>query len=79
LYPDGKQFGSAWSLFAAFCSSKPFEIPFAPDGSKVHELEHDAGGVKRLDMASVVIVSVLSEVALATRVGLVDVILKISQ
>lgn len=48
-------------------------MPFAPDGSKVHEFEHDAGAVKRLDIARVVIV-LASSVALATRVGLVDVI-----
>lgn len=73
LYPDGKQLGSAPSLACAFCKSKPFEIPFAPDGSKVHELEHEAGGVNWLDIASVVMVSV--SVALATSVGFVDVIL----
>lgn len=45
-------------------------IPFAPEGSKVHELEHEAGGVKRLDIANVVATSSSS---LATKVGIVDV------
>jgi hypothetical protein len=31
---------------------------FAPDGSKVHELEHDAGGVKTVVIGNVVMVSV---------------------
>lgn len=44
-------------------------ILFAPEGSKVHELEHEAGGVKRLDIDNVVVLS-----ALATKVGVVDVI-----
>lgn len=64
------------SLACAFCKSNPFAIPFAPDGSKVHELEHEAGGVNWLDIASVVIVSV--SVALATSVGFVDVILNVA-
>jgi hypothetical protein len=49
---------------------------FAPSGSNVHEFEHEAGAVKIVDMGIVVIVSVDS-VALATNVGIVDVILKL--
>jgi hypothetical protein len=48
---------------------------FAPSGSYVHEFEHEAGAVKMLDMGIVVIVSVDS--ALATNVGIVDVILEL--
>lgn len=58
VYPEGKQFGSALSLAAAFCSSRPLAMLFAPDGSKVHELEHDAGGVKTVVIGNVVMVSV---------------------
>jgi hypothetical protein len=46
------------SLAAAFCRSRPLVRPFAADGSKVHELEHDAGGVKTVVIAKVEIVFV---------------------
>jgi hypothetical protein len=58
VYPEGKQFGSALSLAAAFCRSRPLVRPFAADGSKVHELEHDAGGVNTVVIAKVEIVFV---------------------
>lgn len=65
---------------AAFCIRSPFGTSFAPCGSYVHELEHEAGAVKILDMASVVVgivvISTESPVtALAT--GTVDAILKL--
>lgn len=69
------------SFATAFCNRSPFKTLFAARGSYVHELEHEAGAVKILDMASVVVgivvISVESTVALATNVGIVDVILKL--
>lgn len=62
------------SFATAFCIKRPFGTLFATCGSNVHDFEHEAGAVKILDMGIVVIVPVDSAVALATNVGIVDVI-----
>jgi hypothetical protein len=58
---------------AAFCNSRPFGTLFAPDGSYVHEFEQDAGGVKAVVIASVVMVF---EASTGVSVAIVDAIIR---
>jgi hypothetical protein len=51
---------------------------FAPDGSKVHELEHDAGGVNTVVIAKVVIVFMVESSVVAVAVTAVAISLMLA-